>query len=152
MDDFVEELARGNITQVKTVLASVALALAVYQVFLMAIGYGKVKLPFLKPGPASQTHRAVGDSIVLITLLVAMMCIGYFEIGDGIEHARDDETGRATMHVVGAFALLGLLTLKIIVVRWWHSAGRFLPALGIGVFGLFLLTWLTSAGNYLWWS
>ncbi len=80
------------------------------------------------------------------------MCIGYFEVGDGIEHARDEETIRATIHVVAAFALLGVLGLKVVVIRWWHSMGRFLPHLGIIVFTLFLVTWITSAGNYLWGS
>ncbi len=27
---------------------------------------------------------------------------------------------------------------------------RFLPHLGLAVFGLFILTWVTSAGDYLW--
>ena len=41
MEELVEDLARGNVTEVKIVLASVALALAGYQVLLMAVGYGK---------------------------------------------------------------------------------------------------------------
>jgi hypothetical protein len=152
LEDIVEELARGNVSQVKTVLASIALALALYQVFLMAVGYGKLRLPFLKPKPASFTHRAVGDTIVLITLLVALMCISYFEVEDGIEHARNGESGRAAIHVTAGFLLLGVLALKIVVVRWWHRMGRFLPVLGLSVLGLFLVTWFTSAGNYLWGS
>ena len=49
MEDWVDTLTRGNVPQVKTVLASVVLALAVYQAAMMAIGYGKAKVPFLKP-------------------------------------------------------------------------------------------------------
>jgi hypothetical protein len=100
MEDFVDGLTRGNVAQVKTVLASVVLVLALYQVGLMAIGYGKVRVPFLKPKAASFTHRAVGDTIVAITLLVAFMSITYFEVEDGIEHAADDEHVRAAVHVV----------------------------------------------------
>ena len=74
----VEGLAQGNVTEVKVVLASIVAALAVYQVVLMAVGYGKLRLPFLKPKAASFTHRATGDAIVLITLIVAFMCIAYF--------------------------------------------------------------------------
>jgi hypothetical protein len=37
MEDFVEELARGNVSEVKAVLASVVSALATYQVFLMPL-------------------------------------------------------------------------------------------------------------------
>ncbi|MDQ4094857.1 MAG: DUF6529 family protein [Actinomycetota bacterium] len=152
MDDWVEELARGNVSQVKTALATIVVVLAFYQVFLMAVGYGKLNLPFLKGKAASFAHRSIGDSILLITVLIALMCIGYFEVGDGIEHARGEETTRATVHVVAAFALLGVLGLKVVVIRWWHSMGRFLPHLGITVFTLFLVTWITSAGNYLWGS
>ncbi len=78
MEDLVEGPANGNVTEVKVVLASVVVALAVYQVFLMAVGYGKLRLPFLNASPASSTHRTVGDTIVVITLLVAFMCVAYF--------------------------------------------------------------------------
>ena len=149
MDNWVDELTRGNVSQVKTVLASIVAVLALYQVFLMAVGYGKLNLPFLKARAASMAHRSIGDSILLITALVALMCIGYFEVEDGIEHARNEETTRATIHVVAGFSLLGVLGLKVVVIRWWHALGRFLPHLGITVFVLFLVTWVTSAGNYL---
>ena len=109
-----------------------------------------MKLPFLRPGPASFAHRSIGDAIVLLTILVAFMCIGYFEVSDGIEHADDGETTRAALHVVTAFLLLGVLALKVVVVRWWPSASRLLPLLGISVFTLFLLVWISSAGDYLW--
>jgi hypothetical protein len=88
----------------------------------------------------------VGDTIFVITLLVALMCLSYFGIDDG----DSDEDARAAMHVVAATLLLAVLTLKVAVVRWWHRMGRFLPALGIGVFTLFTATWLTSAADYLW--
>lgn len=149
-EELVEDLANGNVTEVKVVLATIVVALAIYQVFLMAVGYGKLRLPFLKPRPASSTHRAVGDTILLITLFVAFMCIGYFEIADGIEHADDGETTRVAIHVVAAFALLGFLALKVWVVRRGKRSSRHLPLLGLSVFALFVITWITSAGDYLW--
>ena len=152
MEEFVESLTRGNVSQVKTVLASVVTILALYQVVLMAVGYGKLKLRSLEPKPASFAHRAVGDTIFLITALVAYMCVSYFEVEDGIEYARDGETTRATVHVVAAIALLSVLALKIVIIRWWHRMGKLLPLLGLSVATLFLITWLTSAGNYLWGS
>jgi hypothetical protein len=149
VDDLVEQITRGNVSGVKIVLATVVAVLSTYQVALMAVGYGKVKLPFLKPKPASFTHRALGDMILVITLFVAWMCVTYFEITDGIEHAVDGETGRATVHVIAGSALVLLLVFKVIVVRWWHAAGRFLPVIGFSIFGAFIVTWLTSAGDYL---
>ena len=149
MDDLVEQITRGNVSGVKIVLATVVAVLSTYQVALMAVGYGKVRVPFLKPKPASFTHRALGDMILVITLFVAWMCITYFEITDGIEHAVDGETGRATVHVIAGSALVLLLVLKVVVVRWWHSVSRLLPVIGFGIFASFIVTWLTSAGDYL---
>ena len=91
MSDLIDTLTRGNPTEVKVMLASVALSLAVYQLL------------------------------------------------------EDD----AALHVVAAISLLSVLALKIVVVRWWHRMGRFLPALGISVWLLLALTWLTSAGDFL---
>jgi hypothetical protein len=145
MEDFVDQLARGNVEQVKVVLASVVAALAAYQVLLMAVGYGKLRLPFLASRPASSAHRAVGDTIVVITLVVAFMCISYF----GFEDGNSDEETRAALHATAGSALVAVLAFKIVVVRWWHRMGRFLPGIGATVFTLFMITWLSSAGDYL---
>jgi hypothetical protein len=40
LEDLIDTLTRGNATEVKVLLASVALALAVYQLVLIAVGYG----------------------------------------------------------------------------------------------------------------
>jgi hypothetical protein len=145
VEDFVEQLARGNVEQVKVVLASVVAALAAYQVLLMAVGYGKLRLPFLASRPASSAHRAVGDTIVVITLVVAFMCLSYF----GFEDGDSDEETRAALHATAGSALVAALVLKVVVVRWWHRMGRFLPVIGATVFTLFMITWLSSAGDYL---
>jgi hypothetical protein len=149
VDDLVEQITRGNVSGVKIVLATVVAVLSTYQVALMAVGYGKVKLSFLKPKPASFAHRALGDMILVVTMFVAWMCVTYFEFADGIEHAVDGETGRVTVHVVAGSALVLLLVLKVIVVRWWHAAGRFLPVIGFSILASFIVTWFTSAGDYL---
>lgn len=138
MEGLIDSVTRGNPTEVKVLLASVALALAVYQLVLIAIGYGKLHPPFLAAAPASRTHRAVGDTIAVLLVVTALMCVGYF----GLE---DD----ASLHMIAAIALLSVLALKIAVIRWWHALGRFLPALGISVWLLLALTWVTSAGDFL---
>jgi hypothetical protein len=138
LEDLIDTLTRGNPTEVKVLLASVALALAVYQLLLIAVGYGKLRPAFLAAAPAPKTHRAVGDTIAVLLVVTAAMCVGYF----GFE---DD----ASLHMVAAVALLCVLALKIAVIRWWHAMGRFLPALGISVWVLLALTWLTSAGDFL---
>ena len=148
-EELVDSITRGNVAQVKTVLTAIVTVLAVYQVTMMAVGFGWVKLSFLKPRAAVTAHRSVGDAIVPVTLLVGWMCSAYFGFGDGPEHAFDDETTRATIHAWAGAGLLGVLAVKIVVVRWWRSLDRYLPHLGITVFALFLVTFVTSAGDYL---
>jgi hypothetical protein len=137
MEDLVERLTRGNVTEVKVMLTSVALALAAYQLMLISLGYGKVRPRFLEPRPAARAHRASGDAIVVLLVVVAIMCLSYFGLEEGAFHA-----------VTGAL-LLVVLGLKIVVLRWWHSAGRFLPVLGISVFLLLAATWASTAGAFL---
>ena len=138
MEDVVETLTRGNVAEVKVLLASVALALGVYQLTVIAVGYGKLRLPFLTAPPAFKAHRAVGDTIALLLLCTGVMCVSVY----GFE---DDKAA----HAVAGTALLSVLALKISVVRRDFGLGRFLPVLGITVFLLICVTWATSAGTFL---
>jgi hypothetical protein len=117
VDDLFDTITRGNVPQVKTVLTSIVAALALYQVAMMAVGYGKLKFGFLKPRAAALAHRSVGDTIFPLTVLVGLMCWAYFGVEDGIEHAAHNESGRAAIHVVSGTLLVAVLTFKIIVVR-----------------------------------
>ena len=137
MEDLVESLTRGNVTEVKVVLATVVMALAVYQLFLIAVGYGKLRLGVLEPRPASGAHRAGGDAIVVLVAVVATMCLSYF----GFEEAG--------LHAAAGIALVAVLALKVAVLRRWHALGRYLPVLGMTVFALLAVTWLSSAGDFL---
>jgi Family of unknown function (DUF6529) len=122
-------------TEVKVVLASVATALAVYQLVLAAIGYRKLRV--IEATPAFMAHRTSGDTIAALLIVVAILCLSYFELEDGAFHA------------VTGFLLLVVLAVKVVVIRWWHSASRFLPALGITVFLLLAATWASTAGAFL---
>ena len=105
MEDFVEDITRGNPGSVKTVLASVVLALAAYQLILAAIGYRK--LPIIEAKPAFFTHRASGDVIAVLLVLVALMCLGVYGIEDDYVAARAS---------AGAAAVV-VLAIKVAVVR-----------------------------------
>lgn len=137
MEQLIDDVTRGNVTEVKVVLASVILALALYQLLLAAVAYGWVRLPFLESETASWTHRASGDAIVILAILVATACLSYYGFEDGGAHA------------VFGCALLVLLAIKILVVRAGGRVSRLLPIVGASIFLLFGLTWLTSAGDFL---
>jgi len=132
------DLVQGNPTEVKVVLASVAAALAVYQLVLIAVAYEKLRPRFLGPAPAAGAHRASGDTIVVLLVVVAVMCVSYFEIEDD-----------AVLHAVTGAAMLVVLALKILIIRRWHAASRWLPVLGVLVFVLLAVTWFSSAGRFL---
>jgi len=107
---------------------------------LAAVAYGWLKLPFLSAAPASWVHRAAGDTIVLLVLVVAAMCVGYY----GFDFGDDGGT-----HAIVAVVLLGVVAVKILAVRVGGGLGRLLPLLGVSVFALLAITWFTSAGDFL---
>jgi hypothetical protein len=103
---------RDNVAEVKVVLASVALALAVYQLVLIAVGYGKMRPPFLGARPALTAHRSVGDAIAgsaLLTILTLKLAVVRRGLGLG-----------------RALPLLGISVFTLLAVTWAGSAGEFL--------------------------
>ena len=97
MENLVEELTNGNVTEVKVILASVVLALAVYQLLLASVAYGKVRTRLLESGLASWTHRASGDVALVLAVLVAIACISVYGI--------DDDSGGHTAFGIASSAL-----------------------------------------------
>ena len=135
MEDFVENITRGNPGSVKAVLASVVLALATYQLILAAIGYRK--LPVIDAQPAFLTHRASGDAIVVLFVLISLACLAIFGFED--DYALHGWAGVAAAIVVAV---------KIGVVRS-GGGGRALPYLGVTLFTLLAVTWLTVMPDFL---
>jgi hypothetical protein len=138
VETLIDNLTRGNVTEVKVVLASVVLALAVYQLLLAAVAYGWIRLPFLSSAPASWVHRASGDTIVVLTVTVALLCVGYYGF---------DEDGGA--HAFVGYFVLGAIVVKVLAVRIGGTLGRLLPLIGMALFVLLGVTWFTSAGDFL---
>ena len=137
MEDLIDDLTRGNVTEVKVVLASAILALAVYQMVLAAVSYGKLRPRFLEAGPATWAHRALGAAILVLAVLVAVACIAYYGFEEGGAHA-----------VFGCL-VLGALAAKVLAVRIGGSSSPLLPWIGVALFALLAATWLTSAGDFL---
>jgi len=139
VEDFVIDLTNGNVAEVKVILTTVIAALAIYQLALAAVGYGKVRLPFLENPAALRGHRAIGDTILVLAFITAGMCLSVY----GFE----DDGG---VHAVAGAIVLAVLVVKVCVVRSDSlKIGRLLPPLGIAVFILFMITWGASAGDFL---
>jgi hypothetical protein len=137
VEDLIENLTRGNVTEVKVVLATVVFALAAYQLVLAAVSYGKVRPRFLEAGPATWAHRAAGDTLLVLAVLVAIACVSFYGFEEGGAHA-----------VFGCL-VLGALALKVLAVRIGGSSSPLLPWIGGALFVLFTATWLSSAGDFL---
>ena len=135
MEDFVGNLARGNPASVKTVLASVVLALAAYQLILAAIGYRK--LPIIEAQPAFFTHRASGHVIAILFALVALACLAVFGFEDDYR-----------LHGLAGIGAVGVLVLKVSLIRS-GKAGWALPYLGLTLFTLIAITWFTVTPEFL---
>jgi hypothetical protein len=135
VEDFVENIARGNPGSVKSVLASVVLALAAYQLILAAIGYRK--LPIIDAQPAFFTHRASGHVIAILFVLVALACLAVFGFEDDY-----------VVHGVAGIGAVAVLALKVSLIRSGR-AGWALPYLGVTLFTLIAVTWLTVTPEFL---
>ena len=135
MEDFVENITRGNPGSVKVVLTSVILALASYQLILAAIGYRK--LPVADAPSAFFTHRASGDAIVVLFVLVALACVGVFGFEDDY-----------ALHGWAGLAAAVVVAVKVGVVRTGVGS-RALPYLGVTLFALLAVTWLTVTPGFL---
>lgn len=138
MEELLQNLTGGNLTEVKVVLATIVMALAVYMIGLIAVGYGKVRLPFLAWGPATLAHRALGGGVVLIALVVGFACVAAFGFEDDY-----------AVHGIAGIAVFVVLGLKIAVIRRRRSLNSWLPVLGLTVLALFAVVWATSAGDFL---
>ena len=136
MEDFVENITRGNPGSVKAVLASVVLALAVYQLILAAIGYRK--LPIIDAEPAFFTHRASGDADRRAGRHRRARCAwpcSASRTTTCCTAARDRRAGRARGQGRG--------------LAHRASAARFLPYLGVTLFALLAVTWFTVTPDFL---
>jgi Family of unknown function (DUF6529) len=137
MEDFFVDLTRGNLAEVKVMLAAVVGVLAVYQTLLMVVGWGRVSVGFLSQAAASRAHLVLGGTIVFVTLFVSLACLSYFGWEDG------------GVHAVTGVILAVALALKVAVVRWLDPLRGYLPLIGTAVLALFAITVGTSAVEFL---
>jgi hypothetical protein len=121
----------------KAWLATVALALAIVQIFLALWMYGKVGSH--APDWVGPLHRIVGLAAFVVVLPVAYHCLwslGFVgDVGDT----------RRFVHSVLGCAFFGAFTMKVLAVRSTRMPSWALPVLGALVFSLLVAIWLTSS-------
>jgi mono/diheme cytochrome c family protein len=119
----------------KAGFASVAAALACFQLFSAAWIFGK--LPWRKPAWVNPAHRWSGRLAFLFTLPVAYHCI--FKLGF------QDPSGRVLAHSLLGCAVYGGYAAKVTIVRLRRFPVPVLPIAGGVLFAALIGVWYTSA-------
>lgn len=88
-------------------------------------------------------HRTVGLVALVWILLISFFCLAILRASGG------DMTPRGALHAVTAILVVVVLTVKIVLVRYYRKLFSFIPPMGFVVFALLMTTLALSAGTYL---
>ena len=125
-----------GVVSLKSLLATIALALAVVQVGLALWMYGK--LPFGRaPRAVPTTHRVTGIVAVIVTLPVALHCA----IAYGVQLSQP----RVLVHSIAGCFFYGAFLAKVLLVHSKKLPGWALPVAGGILAVLIAVLWYTSA-------
>src|SRR5918997_1004159 len=127
----------SSMVEMKSWLASGAVALLVVQLASALAMYGRLPGVRRVPGLVAFVHRWSGVTAFGLTLPVAFACVWSF----GFE----DEPGRVLMHSVAGCLFYGAFTVKMLALRVRGLPSAVLPVLGGLVLVLLALVWSTSA-------
>ena len=87
-------------------------------------------------------HKIAGTVFAVMYLVISYFCLHYVEMaGEGL-------STRAVFHGVLAVALFFVLALKLSIVQFYKQFLRYVPGLGMTVFGLAFAVFFTSAGYF----
>jgi mono/diheme cytochrome c family protein len=125
----------------KSILAifflAVGLTAVICMLALMGRAERKISATFL-----SRTHKVAGALFAVMLLVISYFCLQYVKMaGDGL-------STRAVFHGVLALALFFILALKLSIVQFYKQFLRYVPGLGMTVFGLAFAVFFTSAGYF----
>lgn len=130
-----------HIFLVKSILAVIFLGAGIVGLLSMLALMGRSEHK-TSPLVLRNLHRAMGIVFIALLIVTSYVCITYVaRVGDQISL-------RATLHGVSALALIAVLALKIVIIRWFKNFLRFVPVLGMIVFVLAFVVVTTSAGYY----
>jgi hypothetical protein len=143
VEGLIEDLTRGNVAEVKAVLATVLVVGAGYQVGMATVMYGKLNPRGLGARVAGRAHRAFGDSLLVVLAAVSVMCLGVH----GLEGF--GEGGSEAVHSAAGLAVLVAIMVKVGILRGPGRGSGALPWLGGSVAALLLLAALTTVPGVL---
>ena len=121
----------------KSLLATVAAALAVVQVVLALWIYGKLPGAGSAPRTVGLTHRTVGAVLVVVTLPVAIHCL----LAYGVQLS----SLRVAVHSIAGCFFYGAVLAKVLFVHNKRLPGWVLPLAGGLLAVTVVLLWYTSA-------
>ncbi len=124
---------------IKTIIGAVLLAVSVGALLTMMtlMGGGERKGD---PAKLRKAHKVLGYAYIVLLIPLAVIGLGFVRaMGDGM-------STRGILHVVLAEALIAVLLLKWLVVRFFKGFLKGAPALGMTLFALTLVIFLITTG------
>ena len=121
----------------KSLLATIALALAGVQVLLALWIYRKLPLAGRPPRPVPIAHRAIGFAVFALTVPVAVHCL--------ITYGVQLTSPRVAIHSIAGCFLYGAFAAKVLLVHSRRLPGWALPVTGGMLATAIGLLWYTSA-------
>ncbi len=92
------------------------------------------------PAKLRKAHKRLGYAYIVLLVPLAVIGLGFVrDMGDGMSM-------RGIFHIVLAEALVAVLLLKWLVVRFFKGFLKGAPALGMALFGLTLVIFFITAG------
>jgi hypothetical protein len=134
---FFGQTTASGVLSLKSLLATIALGLAVFQVILALWMYRKLPLAGQPPKRIGIIHRIVGAVAVVVTLPVAIHC--------AIAYGAQIGSPRVLVHSVAGCFFYGAFLAKVLLVHSKRLPGWALPVAG-GILAVVLaVLWYSSA-------
>jgi hypothetical protein len=129
-----------GVFRLKSLLATIALGLALVQVLLALWMYGKLPIAGRPPKQIRLTHRIIGGVAFVVTLPVAIHCA--FAYGVKLTDPR------ILVHSIAGCFLYGAFVAKVLLVQTKRLPGWTLPVAGGILAVLLIVLWYTSGLYY----
>jgi cytochrome c553 len=94
------------------------------------------------PKVLKRRHRISGYVFIVLLVVLSYLCLSY------VVAVGSNMPVRALFHGILAVGLIGVLVVKMLIVRFYRGLVRMVPALGVVAFILAFVVFFTSAGYF----